>query len=77
MPFQNKNFSKEEYTMLIDQADSDTLYIGWARIGSGTDESVWQIRRLETVGTVKTYGWADGNDNFDNEWDERATYTYS
>ena len=50
-------------------------YIGNAAIGSPESASVWQIKVLDTPGLTKL--WADGNDNFDNVWDDRATVTYS
>lgn len=50
-------------------------YIGNAPIGSATSAAVWQIKRLETPGLTKL--WADGNDNFDNVWDNRASLSYS
>lgn len=50
-------------------------YIGNAAIGSAESASVWQIKVLDTPGLTKL--WADGNDNFDNVWDDRATVTYS
>lgn len=49
-------------------------YIGNAAIGSAESASVWQIKVLDTPGLTKL--WADGNDNFDNVWDDRATVTY-
>ena len=51
-------------------------YIGNAAIGSATSAAVWQIKRLdETSGLIKL--WADGNANFDNIWDNRASLSYS
>ncbi len=51
-------------------------YIGNAVIGSATSAAVWQIKRLDaTAGLIKL--WADGNDNYDNIWDNRASLSYS
>lgn len=50
-------------------------YVGLADPGSGTDDPVWKIRKIdETSGTVIT--WADGNTKFDNVWDNHASLTY-
>lgn len=63
------------YTQRIDEASATVTYIGKAQIGSSTSESVWQIKKLDsTSGLVIT--WAGGTDEFTNEWDERAGYTY-
>lgn len=51
-------------------------YIGNAAIGASASGSVWQIKRLDaTSGLIKL--WADGNDNFDNIWNDRESLTYS
>lgn len=60
----------------VDSADSNVTYVGEATTGSPTSTSVWRIKSIdETSGTVVT--WADGNSNFDNEWDERENLSYS
>lgn len=60
----------------IDTSVTDTVYIGYAAIGSSTAASVWQILKINTAsGAVFT--WADGDSNFDNEWDERTNLSYS
>lgn len=63
------------YTTRIATVGSLT-YIGNAAIGSATSGAVWQIKRLDaTSGLIKL--WADGNDNYDNIWDNRASLSYS
>lgn len=60
----------------VDEASETITYLGKAAPGSSTGDTVWQISKVDTTaGTVIT--WADGNDNYDNEWDERANLTYS
>ncbi len=65
-----------EYALMLDDYSiANITYVGKAAIGSTPDESVWQIKRIdETTGMVLK--WADGNDNFDNVWDNRTSYTY-
>ena len=53
-----------------------TTYVGKAAPGSSTAAPVWQIQRLHTVGTVMALQDADGNANFDNVWDDRASLSY-
>ncbi len=51
-------------------------YVGVAVVGSLASDNVWQIKKIdETSGVVIT--WADGNSDFDNVWDNRASLTYS
>lgn len=61
---------------LIDEGAS-TTYVGTATVGSTTSSGVWRIKRLSTSGTVTTIAWADGNSNYDNVWDDRASLSYS
>lgn len=57
---------------------SNVTYIGKAKIGSATSSTVWQIMKVdETTTDVTVITWADGNDNFDNIWDNRASLSYS
>lgn len=66
----------EEKT-LIDEVDSSTTYIGKTRMGGDIGQEVWQIKKIAVSGTITTISYADGNTNYDNEWDERASLSYS
>lgn len=66
-----------QYNINLDQADANTLYIGEAPIGTTTSEARWAIRRMSTSGTISTIKWADGNEDYDNVWDNRASLSYS
>ena len=64
------------YAIRIDEASATVTYIGKAATGSATSGALWQVQKIDTTtGTVIT--WADGNGDFDNIWDNRATLTYS
>lgn len=60
----------------IDTSVENTVYIGFAPIGSSTGASVWQIQKIDTTSGA-SFTWADGNSSFDNEWDERTNLSYS
>ena len=60
----------------IDEVDATTTYVGLAAPGVGTGSAVWQIRRLTSSGNDLTVEWADGNAEFDNVWDNRASLSY-
>lgn len=66
----------ENFSFRID-TQASVQYIGLAAIGSLNSQAVWQILRITTSGTVQTGEYADGNDNFDNIWDNRAALSYS
>lgn len=70
----------QQYATRYDQdADPPTsAYLGQAVPGTETSAAGWRIQRLtfSSDGDVSTQ-WADGNSDFDNVWNDRATLTYS
>ena len=56
-----------------------TIYRGWARPGIPTSVTNWRIAFYEYDGSglQTSITWASGSKNFDYEWDERASYSYS
>jgi hypothetical protein len=52
-------------------------YVGDAAVGAATSAAAWRIKRITVSGDLATVEWADGNQNFDNIWDNRASLTYS
>ena len=68
-----------EQALIADSATtSDVTYVGMATIGTITSAASWQVKKIdETVTDVATITWADGNDSYDNIWDNRAALSYS
>jgi hypothetical protein len=64
-------------SLRIDDVDSSTTYIGEASFGSSEASAVWRIYKLALSGTVTSITWADGNDEFDNVWNDRLSLSYS
>ena len=61
-----------------DDANSQLEYFGEAPPGSATSVSIWRIRKLTySSGGNPSWLYADGNDKFDNIWDNRASLSYS
>ena len=57
---------------------SNLIYFGSALPGSAKAAAVWRIAKLTYSGTDMTdLQWADGNSQFDNVWDDRASLSYS
>lgn len=64
------------YALRLDEASSTITYIGEADPGTATSSALWRIKKMNSAsGLIIT--WADGNSDFDNVWDDRATLTYS
>ena len=61
-----------------DGASPETIYKGTANPGAATSLAVWRCEEITIAadGDV-TILYADGNDNFDNIWDNRAALSYS
>lgn len=66
-----------DYLVKIDEVSASVSYLGKASIGSADGAAVWQIQKLETIGTVLTIAWADGDVLFNNIWNDRASISYS
>lgn len=63
--------------VILDEVDADNKYVGTAAHGTATSAAAWQIMKIATVGTITTISYADGDDNYDNVWDNRASLSYS
>ena len=61
----------------IDEVDSATTYLGASSPGASSADAVWQVRRILVTGTVTEFEFADGDADYDNVWDDRATLSYS
>jgi hypothetical protein len=68
---------RQTITMEYD-TNNNPIYIGKAAMGTDKDEALWRIQKLTYSGTNLTdVQWADGDDSFNNVWDDRASYSYS
>ena len=62
----------------VDEATGSITYVGYADPGTASSSPLWQIFRLDESSDpelVKLY--ADGDTDFDNVWDDRASLSYS
>lgn len=64
------------YSVRVDDVSSTVTYVGEASLGASESAPLWRIKKLETVGSVFKITWADGNQSFDNVWDNRTVLTY-
>lgn len=68
---------KAQYKTEFEDAGSGTLYLGNAVPGTLTSAASWRIKKIVDAGTSIEITFADGNSNFDNIWDDRASLSYS
>lgn len=72
----SSTLTETNYAVRYEKVDANLAYLGEAAIGSATSSPVWRLSKVATVGGA-VITWADGDDNFDNVWDDRATASYS
>jgi hypothetical protein len=59
-----------------DTSTVDVVYLGYSEVGAVDADPVWKIKKIVTTnGADITF--ADGDDNYDNVWDDRVSLTYS
>ena len=70
-----RKVSPSEALMLEDTGTGIT-YVGTAPTGSSLSAPVWKIKQILTSGLVLRILWADGDSQYDNIWDNRASLIY-
>lgn len=58
-----------------DSGDSNLLYIGEAEIGAATSSASWRIYRIDLTSGINIK-YADGDEQFNNIYDNRESLTY-
>lgn len=61
--------------VIIDDTGGTYTYFGFAAPSSATSAARWKIKRLTQATNV--FQLADGNDQYDNVWDNRDSLSYS
>ena len=61
----------------FDGEDPSVSYIGETNFGTATSSPTWRIFRLVYSSKSFTLQYADGDDEFNNVWDDRLTLSYS
>jgi len=61
----------------LDQVGASPTYLGEAQPGTITSAASWRIRKIVENGPDVTITWADGDEDFDNIWDDRLSLSYS
>lgn len=62
---------------IVDEASSTVTYVGEASPGDATSDSTWKIKKISISGSITSILMADGDANYDNVWDDRASLSYS
>jgi len=62
---------------IVDASVANTIYYGYAELGTATTEPKWKIVKSVVAGNITTTTYADGNMKYDNVWDDRTSLNYS
>jgi hypothetical protein len=72
----NSDTEDKRLTVRLDEVSDTLFYVGKALIGKVNSDANWLIIRYTTVGNVLMSEYANGSENFDQVWNNRATLTY-
>jgi len=71
------NLGQDVNSWIRKDTSAGTTYYGYAlTLNADPAAAVWRIRREVTTGNVTVVAYADGNGNYDNVWNNRASLTY-
>jgi hypothetical protein len=59
-----------------DESQPYVIYKGYAAPNANTTDAVWAIQKISRINNEIIYEWADGNDFYDNIWDNRFVVQY-
>lgn len=76
VPVSNKK-QTSAVSAAIDAVSSSVTYVGYASPGTATSAASWQIKKLNTSGSVTTIYYASGSAAYNQIWDNRASLSYS
>ena len=78
MPSGNVGTFAKKLITALSYVGSNTEYIGNAEPGANKASAVWRISKLSYSGDDLTdIQFADGDEEFDNIWDNRASLNFS
>jgi hypothetical protein len=72
----NTDTEDKRLTVRLDEVSDTLFYVGKALIGKVNSDANWLIIRYTTVGNVLMSEYANGSENFNQVWNDRATLTY-
>lgn len=62
---------------LIDEVSTTLYYLGYAlTVGADQSKAVWKIKKIEQIGTVWQIQYANGDDQYQNIWNNRSILNY-
>lgn len=72
----NVFITKNESPNRIDEISDTMYYLGWGESGVLDSEPKWKIKRIYKIDTVWYQEFANGEEFYNNIWDDRSTLIY-
>ena len=73
---QGEDVTKVE-PVFMDESSPNVIYKGWSKSLADGATPVWAIQKISRTNDIVAHEWADGNQLYDNAWDNRLQLAYS
>jgi hypothetical protein len=73
---QGEDVTKME-PVFVDESYPNVIYKGWSKSLADGATPVWAIQKISRTNDIVAHEWADGNQLYDNAWDNRLQLSYS
>lgn len=72
---QGEDLAKLE-PVYVDESNPGVIYKGWSNTLASGAAAAWAIQKISRANDIITNEWADGNQFYDNIWDNRLALSY-
>lgn len=72
----DKIIVKRDVPTRIDIVDENNVYLGWAEYGADESKPVWRIKNIKNNNGIWSEKYADGDELYDNVWNNRSILNY-
>ena len=73
---QGEDITKVE-PVFVDESYPNVIYKGWSKSLADATMPIWAIQKISRINDIVTHEWADGNQFYDNTWDNRLQLAYA
>ena len=73
---QGEDVTKVE-PVFVDESSPNVIYKGWSKSLADGATPVWAIQKISRANDIVAHEWADGNQLYDNAWDNRLQLAYA
>ena len=63
--------------VFVDESSPNAIYKGWSKSLADGATPVWAIQKISRINDIVANEWADGNQLYDNAWDNRLQLAYA